>query len=89
MPTAKNRFLKSDFRCRPPKTDFRFLIYTPKNMYLKKNTPKKHGLKGKIYKIFRYPFKNTIHGIIYTKIDTFLDTQDIDYTSTFVRNINN
>ena len=22
---------------RPPKIDFRFLIYTPKNMYLKKN----------------------------------------------------
>ena len=27
---------KSDFRCRLPKTDFRFLIYTPKNIYLKK-----------------------------------------------------
>ena len=27
---------KSDFRCRPPKTDFRFLIYTPKKTYLKK-----------------------------------------------------
>ena len=27
---------KLDFQCRPPKTDFRFLIYTPKNIYLKK-----------------------------------------------------
>ena len=35
---------KSVFRCRPPKTDFRFLIYTPRNIYLKK---KKHGLKPK------------------------------------------
>ena len=29
---------KSDFRCRPPKTDFRFLIYTPKNIFKEKNT---------------------------------------------------
>ena len=27
---------KAVFRYRPPKTDFTFLIYTPKNMYLKK-----------------------------------------------------
>ena len=27
---------KSDFRCRPPKTDSRFLIYAPKHIYLKK-----------------------------------------------------
>ena len=29
---------KSVFRCRPPKTDFRFLIYTPKNMYFNNKT---------------------------------------------------
>ena len=27
---------KSDFRCRPPKMDFRFLIYAPNNIYFKK-----------------------------------------------------
>ena len=31
---------------RPPKIDFRFLIYTLKNRYIWK---KKHGLKSKIY----------------------------------------
>ena len=42
---------KSDFQCRPPKTDVRFLIYTPKNIklniYLKKDTPKNMVLKEK------------------------------------------
>ena len=27
---------KAVFRCQPPKTDFTFLIYTGKNIYLKK-----------------------------------------------------
>ena len=38
MPTAKKRF--------------QFLIYTPKNMYLKKKKKKKHGLKRKNYRLF-------------------------------------
>ena len=36
---SKKSEKKSDFRCRPPKTDFRFLMYTSKNIYFKnKNT---------------------------------------------------
>ena len=38
---------KSVFRCRPPKTDFRFLIYTPKNIF-----KKKHGLQGENDRFF-------------------------------------
>ena len=35
---------------RPPKMDFRFLIYTPKKHKFKnKDKKKKHGLKGKNY----------------------------------------
>ena len=30
---------KSDFRCRTPKTNFRFSMYTPKNIYLGKKYP--------------------------------------------------
>ena len=39
---------KSVFRCRPPKTDFRFLIYTPKT---KIKVPVFNA-----YKVIKFPF---------------------------------